>query len=85
VGGLAIADASYDLCMASDHEVIGKVGRLTGEIEAGHMGEVMIPIRGGTEAYFAFAADPEESIPRGARVIVIEHEPPRTVIVSRYA
>jgi hypothetical protein len=70
--------------MGSDHEVVGKVGRLTGEIEPGRMGEVMIPIRGGSEAYFAFAADPEEAIPRGARVVVVEHEPPRTVVVSRY-
>ena len=69
--------------VGSDHQVIGKVGRLTGEITAGRMGEVMIPIRGGTEAYFAYAADPDESIPRGTRVIVIEHDPPRTVIVSR--
>jgi hypothetical protein len=70
--------------VGSDHEVVGKIGRLTGEIEPGRMGEVMIPIRGGSEAYFAFAADPEEAIPRGARVVVVEHEPPRTVIVSRY-
>jgi hypothetical protein len=45
----------------------------------------MIPIRGGTEAYFAYATDPEEAIPRGTRVVVIEHDPPRTVIVSRIA
>jgi hypothetical protein len=71
--------------VGSDHQVIGKVGRLTGEIAPGRMGEVMIPIRGGTEAYFAYAADPHESIPRGTRVVVIEHDPPRTVIVSRIA
>jgi hypothetical protein len=71
--------------VGSDHQVIGKVGRLTGEIAAGRMGEVMIPIRGGTEAYFAYASDPDESIPRGTRVVVIEHDPPRTVIVSRVA
>ena len=70
--------------MGSDHEVIGKVGRLIGQIDPGRMGEVMIPIRGGSEAYYAFAADPEETIPRGARVVVVEHEPPRTVVVSRY-
>jgi len=70
--------------VGSDHEVIGKVGRLTGQIDPGRMGEVMIPIRGGSEAYYAFAADPEETIPRGARVVVVEHEPPRTVVVSRY-
>jgi len=71
--------------VGSDHQVIGKVGRLTGEIAPGRMGEVMIPIRGGAEAYFAYAADPDESIPRGTRVVVIEHDPPRTVIVSRIA
>jgi hypothetical protein len=70
--------------VAVDHQVIGKVGRLVGGIAPGRMGEVMIPIRGGSEAYFAYASDPEESIPAGARVIVLDHEPPRTVVVSRY-
>jgi hypothetical protein len=70
--------------MATDHQVIGKVGRITGAIEPGRMGEVMIGIRGGSEAYYAFAADPKETIEQGARVIVVEHEPPRTVVVSRY-
>jgi membrane protein implicated in regulation of membrane protease activity len=70
--------------MGSDHQVIGKVGRVIGAIAPGRMGEVMIPIRGGSEAYFAYADTPAESIPRGTRVVVIEHEPPRTVIVSRF-
>jgi hypothetical protein len=48
------------------------------------MGEVMLPVRGGTEAYYCYASDPKEAIAEGARVIVLEHEPPRTVIVSRY-
>jgi len=69
--------------VSTDHRVIGKVGRLTGAIEPGQMGEVMLPVRGGTEAYYAYAADPTEAIPEGTRVLVIEHEPPRTVIVSR--
>jgi hypothetical protein len=67
-----------------DHQVIGKVGRLVGAIKPGRMGEVMIPIRGGSEAFYAFASDPEEEIPEGTRVIVLDHEPPRTVVVSRY-
>jgi hypothetical protein len=69
--------------MGSDHNVVGKIGRLTGQIDPGRMGEVMIPIRGGSEAFYAYAVDPEESIPRGTRVVVVEHEPPRTVVVSR--
>lgn len=70
--------------MTVDHQVIGKVGRLTGSIDPGEMGEVMLPVRGGTEAFYCYASDPLESIAEGARVVVVEHDPPRTVIVSRY-
>jgi len=48
------------------------------------MGEVTLPVRGGTESFYAYASDPAEEIPAGTRVVVIDHEPPRTVIVSRY-
>jgi hypothetical protein len=72
------------MSMEADHQVIGKVGRLSGAIGPGEMGEVMVPVRGGTEAFYAYASDEGESIPEGARVIVLEHDPPRTVIVSRY-
>jgi membrane protein implicated in regulation of membrane protease activity len=71
--------------MGSDHQVIGKVGRLVGAIAPGGMGEVMIPIRGGSESYFAYADDADATIPKGTRVVVVEHEPPRTVIVSRFS
>jgi hypothetical protein len=68
--------------MVADHELIGKVGRVTGTIEPGKLGEVMIAIRGGSESYFAYAADQEERIESGTRVVVLEHEAARTVIVS---
>ncbi len=70
--------------MATDHEVIGKVGRLSGAIAPGDSGEVMLPVRGGLEAFYCYAADPSEAIPEGARVIVLEHDASRTVTVSRY-
>ncbi len=66
-----------------DHGLIGKVGRVTDVIPPGGMGEVMIPVRGGTEAFYAYATDPSETIERGSRVVVIEHDTGRTVIVSR--
>jgi hypothetical protein len=69
--------------MLADHQPIGKVGRVIGAIEPGKVGEIMIPIRGGSESYFAYAGDPQEAIERGARVVVIEQDAPRTVIVSR--
>ena len=74
----------YDHCVGVDHQIVGKVGRVTGAIEAGRLGEVMIPVRGGSEAFYAYASD-EEAIPKGTRVVVIEYEPPRTVVVSRFA
>ena len=53
--------------MDADHELVGKIGHVTGAIEPGEMGEVMVPVRGGSECFYAYSRD-EESIPEGARV-----------------
>ena len=71
--------------LADDHDVVGKIGRATGAIAPGTVGEVMIPVRGGVESFFAYPADGSETIESGARVLVIDYEPPRTVTVSRYS
>jgi len=60
----------------------GKVGRVTGTIAPGLVGEVMVSIRGGTEAFHAYAADSQDTIQTGTRVVVVEYFPPRTVVVS---
>jgi hypothetical protein len=65
----------------SDQRVVGKIGRVTGAVRPGHVGEVIIPVRGSSEAFLA-RSDHGEPIPIGARVIVLEYLPPRTVIVS---
>ena len=70
--------------METDHELIGKVGNCTGSIEPGEMGEVMVPIRGGWESFYAYTPEGEEEIPEGAQVLVLERKAPRTLIVSRY-
>jgi hypothetical protein len=62
--------------------MIGKVGRVTGKIAPGQVGEVMIPIRGGSEAFHAYAADAGDTIVTGTRIVVVEYFPPRTVVVS---
>ena len=67
-----------------DHRIVGKVGRVTGGIGPGTVGEVVLPVRGGTEAFYAYAAEKGESIEAGVRIVVLEYEPPRTVVVSRY-
>jgi hypothetical protein len=67
----------------ADHEVVGKIGRVTGTITPGALGEVMIPVRGGTEHFHAYGADGDETIRTGARIVVVEYFPPRTVVVTR--
>ncbi len=40
-------------------------------------------IRGGSEAFHAYAHDGEDTLPPGTRIVVVEYYPPRTVVVSR--
>ncbi len=65
----------------ADQQLIGKTGRVTGRIVPGRIGEVMVPVRGGTEAFHAHGAGDEEIAP-GTRVLVVEVLPPRTVVVT---
>lgn len=62
--------------------MIGRQGRVTGKIGPGLVGEVMIPIRGGVEAFYAYAAERGEEIPVGSLIVVMDYHPPRTVYVS---
>jgi hypothetical protein len=63
--------------------MIGKQGRVTGRLAPGLVGEVMIQVRGGAEAFHAYAATPGEEIPKGAVVVVVEYHAPRTVYVEQ--
>ena len=65
-----------------DQEMIGRVGRVTGLIGPGRLGEVMIAVRGGSEAFNAYASDSQQTIEKGVRIVVVEYFPPRTVVVS---
>jgi hypothetical protein len=65
----------------ADEEVVGKVGRVTGTVAPDVVGEVMIPIRGGTEAFNARPAD-GETLTIGSRIVVVDYFPPRNVFVS---
>jgi membrane protein implicated in regulation of membrane protease activity len=66
----------------ADHQMIGKIGRVTGRIGPGKLGEVMVPVRGGTEHFHAYASEGDDEIPPGTRVVVVEYYPPRTVVVT---
>jgi hypothetical protein len=62
--------------------VVGKVGRVTGKVAPGQVGEVMLTTSGGSEAFHAYASNRDEVVPVGTRVLVIEYFPPRTVVVQ---
>ncbi len=62
--------------------VTGRTGRVSGTVGPGLVGEVVVPIRGGSEAFTAYPLLPTESFPPGTMVVVVEYSEPRTVYVS---
>lgn len=65
--------------MARDESSIGRVGVLSVATRGGHgPGEVLIKIRGGSEAFLAWS---EKPLPKGATVLVIESRGERAVDV----
>ena len=67
----------------ADQTMIGKMGRVTGTISSGKLGEVMVQVRGGSEAFHAYAADADDVLTTGTRIVVVEYFPPRTVVVTK--
>jgi hypothetical protein len=63
-------------------DVIGKVARVTAAISPGHLGEVLIEVRGGTERFLARAADAEATIRKHTQVVVVGSLGGRTVEVA---
>ena len=69
--------------MAADDSVVGCIGTLLVATRGtAGPGEVLVKIRGGTEAFIAWSPDP---LPKGATVLVIETRGSRTVDVSEWA
>jgi hypothetical protein len=63
----------------ANSSLIGEVGYLTLAVGEGRPGEVMLSVRGGTEA---FAAWSDEPIPKHTRVVVVEDRSGRSVTVT---
>lgn len=59
--------------------LIGQVGHVTVPIPSGGPGEVMLPVRGGTEAFAAWADEP---VAKHVRVVVVEDRSGRSVTVT---
>jgi hypothetical protein len=68
--------------MAQDEALIGCIGKLivASRGQAGP-GEVLVSVRGGTEAFIAWSPEP---LPKGATVLVINSRGHRAVDVSRW-
>lgn len=68
---------------ASSASPIGCTGRVTrqGAIRPGRVGEVLVEIRGGVEAFLARDADGGELAP-DTEIVVVDYLPPRTVLVT---
>ena len=66
----------------ADHRVVGKTGRVTGRIGPKSLGEVMVSVRGGSEAFHAYNVDRDVEIGTGSQVLILEYLPPRTVVVT---
>lgn len=60
---------------------MGKLGRVTAAITPGHLGEVVIEVRAGTERFLACAADRDTTIPKHTQVLVVGSLGGRTVEV----
>jgi len=63
--------------------MVGLMGRVTGTVGPGLVGEVIVRVRGGAEHFLAYAATGNERIETGTVVMVVEYLPRRTVYVSR--
>ena len=63
-------------------DVVGRLGRVTADITPGHLGEVLVEVRQGTERFLARAADREATIPRHTQVLVVGSLGGRTVEVA---
>ncbi len=66
----------------ADQQMVVKIGRVTGTVAPGKVGEVMVSVRGGTEHFHAYGDEPTRTIETGTRIVVIEYFPPRTVVVT---
>ena len=71
------------LDVAGDESLIGSIGVLVIATRgAKGPGEVILKVRGGSEAYIAWSAEP---IPSGSTVLVINNRGTRSVDVSAWA
>ncbi|AJE39408.1 hypothetical protein CP978_05110 [Streptomyces nodosus] len=65
-----------------DASMVGLLGRVTGAVGPGLVGEVIVRVRGGAEHFLAHPAHGTGRIEPGTLIMVVEYLPPRTVYVE---
>ncbi|PYI66583.1 hypothetical protein CVV68_13520 [Arthrobacter livingstonensis] len=66
-----------------NRSLTGRIGRVSGLVGPGTVGEVMVPFQGGSSAFHAHPYDDSSVYPVGERVLVMYFEPPQTVYVEQ--
>ena len=64
-----------------DQDLIGKMGFISIPISVDKPGEVIIQVRGGSEAFTAISDEP---IPKHSQVVVVDKLSARTVMVTKF-
>lgn len=64
-----------------ENEATGLSGRVSVPIPADGPGEIILNIRGGSEAFTAYTQD-RETLTKNSRALVLEQTGPRTVLVT---
>ncbi len=62
--------------------MVGMTGRVSVPVPANGQGEVILLVRGGSEAYTAYT-EGGEAIAKHSRAVVVEQTGPHTVLVTR--
>ena len=62
-----------------DQQLVGTIGYVTVPITASRPGEVLLPVRGGTEGFSAYCDEP---VAKNTRVVVVEARSGRSVFVT---
>jgi len=75
-----VAPSKEQYANVTDVSLIGCVGTLIVATRGRHgAGEVLLTVRGSKEAFLARSDEP---LPKGTRVLVVEAQSPRTVVVE---
>jgi hypothetical protein len=73
--------ASEFVATYTGHSPVGELGRITVPIPLAGPGEVLVPVRGGTEAFAAWASQP---IAKHSIVLILSELSGRSVLVTPY-